>query len=82
MIPARLTVCAAPSFTVTFANAFNVGASFTVLTVTVNVLVTMLLLAPPSLTVTVTVADPEALATGVNASEPVAFGLEIGRAHV
>ena len=35
-----------------------VGGVFTWLTVTVNVLVTMLLLVPPSLTVTVTVEEP------------------------
>ena len=44
-------------------------------TVAVNVRVTMLLLVPPSSTVIVTVAEPDALATGVNESEPVAFGL-------
>src|SRR5262249_3094865 len=41
----------------------------------VNDRVMILLLVPPSLTVTVIVAVPDALATGVNASEPVAFGL-------
>ena len=44
-------------------------------TVTVNAWVTMLLLAPPSLTVTVMVAVPVALATGVKVNVPLVFGL-------
>jgi hypothetical protein len=43
--------------------------------VTVKVRVTMLLLAPPSLTVTVMVPDPAALATGVKVNVPLVFGL-------
>src|SRR5258706_16105378 len=45
------------------------------LTVTVNVRMTMLLLAPPSLTVSVIVAEPEALANGVNFKEPVVLAV-------
>ena len=58
-----------------FASEFRVGASFTVLTVTVKVLVAVLLFALPSLTVTVIVAEPVTLAAGVKTSEPVVFGL-------
>ena len=59
---------------------FNVGGWLTGvttagLTVTEKVVVTMLLLAPPSLTETEIVAEPEALLTGVKVSEPVEFGL-------
>ena len=75
-MPLKLTVCnPAFSFTVTFATEFSVGAWFTLFTVTVKVFVTMLLLAPPSLTVTVTVAVPVVFATGVKLKLPVAFGL-------
>ena len=56
-------------------NEFKVGGSFTGLTVTVKVRVTILLLAPPSLTVTVMSADPKALGTGVKVRDPVALGL-------
>ena len=52
-----------------------VGDWLTLLTVTVNARETMLLLAPPSLTVTVMVAEPDAEATRVNLREPVALGL-------
>src|SRR5436853_6347275 len=53
----------------------SVGGSLTGSTVTVNVRVTMLLEAAPSLTVTVTVVEPDKLATGVNESVPVGSGL-------
>ena len=52
-----------------------VGDVFTWFTVTVKVRVTMLLLAPPSLTVTVRVVLPNALVTGAKEIEPVAFAL-------
>ena len=75
-MPDRLTVCS-PAFSliVTLLIAFNVGAWFTGLTVTVKVRVTTLLLAPPSLTVTVIVALPNPLVAGVKRKVPVAFGL-------
>src|SRR5690242_6857402 len=75
-IPARLTVCK-PAFSLMdrLAMVLRVGAWFTELTVTVKDWVTILLLAPPSLTVTVMVAVPLALATGVKESEPVVAGL-------
>jgi hypothetical protein len=60
---------------VTLLNAFNVGASFTAFTVTVNVRLTVLFAACPSFTVTVIVAVPDAFATGVNLTVPVVFGL-------
>ena len=75
-MPARLTSCA-PAFSliVRLFNGFNVGGWLTGLTATVKDWETTLLLAPPSLTVTVTVAEPLALAAGVKASEPVVLGL-------
>ena len=76
LIPVRFTVCS-PAFSliVRLEIAFNVGGWLTALTVTVNVCVTMLLLAPPSLTVTVMVAEPLAFATGVKVSVPFVPGL-------
>ena len=59
VMPERLTVCR-PAFSlmVRLASALSVGGWLTGLTVTVKVRETMLLLAPPSLTVTVMVAEP------------------------
>ena len=76
LIPERLTVCC-PAFCwmTTLARLSRVGAWFTGCTLTVKVRLTMLLLAPPSLTVTVIVEEPEAKGTGVKRIEPVAFGL-------
>ena len=56
-------------------SGFNVGGWLTGLTVTLNVWVTRLLLAAPSLTVTVMVAEPLALRSGAKVREPVALGL-------
>src|SRR5690348_12013527 len=76
LMPERLTVCAAAfSLTVKSARVFRVGGWFTGLMVTVKERVTILLLAPPSLTVTVIVAEPLALATGVKEREPMVAGL-------
>ena len=75
-MPDKFTVCnPAFSLTVRLLIAFSVGGWFAALTVTVKVWVTMLLLAPPSLTVTVMVAAPLPLATGVKVKEPVLFAL-------
>ncbi len=76
LMPERLTVWG-PGFSLRLrlANALSVGGWLTGLTVTVNVLVTMLLLVPPSLTVTVMVAVPLPFDTGVKVKEPVALGL-------
>ena len=61
LMPERLTVCnGAFSLRLRLARALSVGAWLTGLTVTVKVRETMLLLAPPSLTLTVMVAEPEA----------------------
>src|SRR5690349_24186744 len=77
LMPVRLTVLAPLfSLTVTLAMVSNVGCTFTGLTVTVNERTTVLLLAPPSLTVTEMVAEPKALAAGVRLKLPVLFGLE------
>ena len=57
------------------ASGLSVGGWLTGLTVTVKALETMLLLAPPSLTVTVIVAEPKPLTAGVKVIEPVAAGL-------
>src|SRR6516164_7283841 len=51
------------------------GERLTGLTVTVKDWETILLLAPPLLTVTVITAEPEALAAGVKVRVPVALGL-------
>ena len=76
VMPERLTDCKpAPSLIVTLARALSVGDWLTALTVTVKERVTMLLLAPPSVTATVSVAEPNARATGVKAIVPVLFGL-------
>ena len=76
VMPLKFTVCApAFSFALTLPIAFKVGVWFTELTFTVNVFVTMLLLAPPSLTVTVIVAVPVPFATGVKVKLPVEFAL-------
>src|SRR5438093_597762 len=75
-IPERFTVwLAAFSLSATSLMGFNVGGSFTGLTVTVKARVTTLLLAPPSLTVTVMVAVPLMFDTGVRLNVPVAVGL-------
>ena len=76
LMPDRLTVWR-PTFslTVTLASALSVGAWLTGLTVIVKARETMLLLAPPSLTVTVIVAEPKAKAAGVKVIEPVVLGL-------
>src|SRR4051794_17516514 len=79
-VPARLKVWnPAASLTLRLPKALSVGASFTALTVTVNVFVTALTppLAVPPLSVTTTVMTevPLLLATGVNCNEPVALGL-------
>ncbi len=75
-MPLKFTVWAdAFSLMLTLLNPFSVGASFTALTVTVNVRVTVLFAACPSLTVTVIVAQPLAFATGVKFKLPVALGL-------
>lgn len=58
-----------------FPKALRVGESFTELTVTLNVFVTVLLWLCPSFTVTEMTAVPLALATGVKVRVPVAFGL-------
>ena len=75
-MPERLTVCA-PAFSlrVRLPIASSVGGWLTGLTVTVKARLTMLLLAPPSLTVTVMVVEPKALAAGVKLSVPMAAGL-------
>ena len=54
----------------------RVGGTLTGLTVTVNERTTVLLLAPPSLTVTEIVAEPKALTAGVRLKVPVLPGLE------
>ncbi len=75
-MPARFTVCKpALSLIVTSARVLRVGDWLTELTVTVKERAMMLLLAPPSLTVIVSVAEPKAKATGVKAIEPVLLGL-------
>src|SRR5262249_59660286 len=77
VIPVRFTVFAELfSLTVTLAMGSRVGAILTGLTVTVNERTTVLLLAPPSLTVTEMVAEPKALAAGIRLRLPVLFGLE------
>ena len=58
-----------------FVIAEMVGVSLTSFTVTEKDRETVLLLLPPSLTVTVMAATPNAPATGVNVSDPVAPGL-------
>ena len=75
-MPERLTVWS-PAFSlrVTSVRVLSVGAWLTPLTVTVKVRETMLLLAPPSLTVTVIVAEPNVEAAGVKVIEPVVPGL-------
>src|SRR5213593_3873176 len=76
VIPLRLTVwVGASSLMVTLPMAFNVGASLTGATVTMNVWRTMLLLGCPSFTVTVTIAVPKAFVAGVNRRLPVLAGL-------
>jgi len=66
LIPERLSVCK-PAFSlrVTSASGFSVGGWLTGLMVTANVRETMLLLAPPSLTLTVMTAEPYASARRV-----------------
>ena len=66
---------AVSSSTVTLVSVEIAGASFSGVTVTVNVRTSIRLVAPPSSTVTVTVTTPEALVAGVNCSEPLAAGL-------
>ena len=67
VIPDRFTVCSPASSRIAGGSgiAFNVGGSFTAVTFTVNVRVTVCVPVPPSSTVTVMIADPFAFATGV-----------------
>ena len=71
LIPLRFTVCKLASSRIAagLLIAASVGASFTLVTVTVNVFVTAttppLAVPPSSVTITVIVAVPLALATGV-----------------
>src|ERR1041385_5411974 len=79
LIPVSETFCGPGfTFTVTSFNEFNVGASFALVTVTVNVLVresTPPLAVPPlSLTTTVIVLVPNCVATGAKVNDPVALG--------
>ena len=77
LIPVRFTVCAELfSLIVRLAMGSRVGGTLTGLTVTVNERTTVLLLAPPSLTVTEIVAEPKALAAGARLKLPVLLGLE------
>jgi hypothetical protein len=76
VIPVRLSVWRGESSgMITFEMESIAGGSFTGLTVTVNVRVTMLFEVPPSFKVTVIVAVPEALATGVILSVATGLGL-------
>ena len=78
-MPERLTVCA-PAFSlrVRLPIASSVGGWLTGLTVTVKARLTMLLLAPPSLTVTVIVAEPKALAHGARVERAGGVGAGVG----
>src|SRR6516225_4666703 len=76
LMPDKFTVWRpAFSLTVKLPIALSVGERLTGLTVTVKDWETILLLAPPLLTVTVITAEPEALAAGVKVRVPVALGL-------
>src|SRR5882672_1807578 len=76
LIPVRLTNWAGESSGMLgLPIGSSVGGSFTGLTVTVKVRVTMLLEPPPSLMVTVIVVEPDRLATGVNETVPEGLGL-------
>src|SRR3974390_3042484 len=75
-MPVKLTVWR-PAFSlrIRLLMGFNVGGWLTGTTVTVKDWVTMLLLAPPSLTVTVIRAEPLALGGGVKVREPLVWAL-------
>ena len=76
VIPVKFTVCRGESSgMITFKMESIAGGSFTGLTVTVNVRVTILFDVPPSFTVTVIVAVPEAFATGAILSVATGLGL-------
>lgn len=76
-VAAMLRVTVLPATTILFVNGLRSDGLLVPggRMVTVKVRVTMLLLAPPSLTVTVMVPDPAALATGVKVNVPLVFGL-------
>jgi hypothetical protein len=81
LMPVKVILCnPAPTLRTRLLTGSNVGNEFvelvfTALSVMLKVRVTMLLLAPPSLTVTVMTAVPTAFVTGANVNVPVVYAL-------